>query len=135
MDEDVLAVASPALVPRALDRAGQVLDHPLLQLDSRTGDWGRWLAHHGVPGQRPPAMLFDQFATMAQGAVHGLGLAILPMFLVGRDLDEGRLMPVFGGPVRSEASYALVWPRDRAERGPLMSFRSWLATEVAGQGT
>lgn len=135
MDEDVLAVASPALVPRGLETARQVLDHPLLQLDSRTGDWGRWLAHHQVPGQRPPAMLFDQFATMTQGAVHGLGLAILPLFLIARELDEGRLVPVFGGPVRSEASYALVWPRDRPERGPLMSFRTWLAAEVDADGT
>ncbi len=135
MDEDVLAVASPALVPRGLETARQVLDHPLLQLDSRTGDWGRWLAHHQVPGQRPPAMLFDQFATMTQGAIHGLGLAILPLFLIARELDEGRLVPVFGGPVRSEASYALVWPRDRPERGPLMSFRTWLAAEVDADGT
>jgi LysR family transcriptional regulator, glycine cleavage system transcriptional activator len=135
MDEDVLAVAAPGLLLHPLSRAQQVLDHPLLQLDSRMGDWGRWLAHHGVPGQRPPAMLFDQFATMAQGAVHGLGVAILPMFLIARDLDEGRLIPIFGGPVRSEASYSLVWPNDRPERGPLTSFRTWLAAEVAADGT
>jgi LysR family transcriptional regulator, glycine cleavage system transcriptional activator len=135
MDEDVLAVSAPGLLPHPLTRADQVLDHPLLQLDSRMGDWGRWLAHHGVPGQRPPAMLFDQFATMAQGAIHGLGLAILPVFLIGRELDEGRLVPVFGGPVRSDASYSLVWPNDRPERGPLVSFRTWLATELAKAGT
>jgi LysR family transcriptional regulator, glycine cleavage system transcriptional activator len=135
MDEDVLAVASPALVPDGLKQAGQVLDYPLLQLDSRTGDWGRWLSHHGIPAHRPPAMLFDQFATMAQGAVHGLGLAILPLFLITRELEEGRLVPVFGGPIRSEATYSLVWPIDRPERGPLTSFRTWLAAEVAANGT
>ncbi|MES2146200.1 MAG: LysR family transcriptional regulator [Pseudomonadota bacterium] len=135
MDEDVLAVASPALVPRALEHAAAVLDHPLLQLDSRTGDWGRWLAHHGLADRRPPAMLFDQFATMTQAALHGLGLAVLPLFLIRRELDEGRLVPVFGDHIRSEASYALVWPADRAERAPLTSFRNWLAAEVASGGT
>ncbi len=130
MDEEVLAVAAPALVPHPLSAAIDVLRLPLLQLDSRVGDWGRWLAHHGVPGQRPPAMRFDQFATMAQGAVHGLGLAILPMFLIERDLTEGRLVPVFGGPVLAEASYHLVWPRDRPLRGPLTSFRSWIQGEI-----
>jgi LysR family transcriptional regulator, glycine cleavage system transcriptional activator len=135
MDEDVLAVAAPSVVPRPLVHAAEVLDHPLLQLDSRMGDWGRWLAHHGVAAQRPAAMQFDQFATMIQGAVHGLGLAVLPMFLIARDLEEGRLIPVFGGPIRAEASYALVWPKDRPERGPLASFRAWVAAEVAGQGT
>ena len=135
MDEDVMAVGSPDLVPQPLGQARDVLDHPLLQLESRTGDWGRWLAHHGVSVPRPPGMLFDQFATMAQGAVHGLGLAVLPLFLIGRDLAEGRLVPVFGGAVRSEASYSLVWPADRPMRGPLASFHAWLAQEVAAAGT
>ncbi len=135
MDEDVMAVASPQIVPIPLGSAAAVLRHPLLQLDSRTGDWGRWLAHHGIAGQRPPGMLFDQFATMTQGAVHGLGLAILPMFLIERELGEGRLVPVFGGAIRSEASYSLVWPKDRPERGPLSSFCNWIASEVGSAGT
>ena len=49
-----------------------------------------------IPGQRPPAMLFDQFATMTQGAIHGLGLALLPLFLIERELAEHRLIPAFG---------------------------------------
>ena len=63
MDEDLLAVAAPGLLKAALTAANDILSYPLLQLESRTGDWGRWLAHHGLAGQRPPAMLFDQFAT------------------------------------------------------------------------
>ncbi len=131
MDEAVLAVASPALVPHPLTAADQVLDLPLLQMESRTGDWGRWLAHHGVTGRRPVGMLFDQFATMAQGAVHGLGVALLPTFLTGRDLAEGRLVPVFGGEVPALGAYYLVWPADQLPRAPLVLFRDWLAVEAA----
>jgi LysR family transcriptional regulator, glycine cleavage system transcriptional activator len=131
MDEAVLAVASPALVPHPLTAADQVLNLPLLQMESRTGDWGRWLAHHGVAALRPAGMLFDQFATMAQGAVHGLGLALLPTFLIGRELAEGRLVPVFGGEVPALGSYYLVWPDDQPPRAPLVSFRDWLAIEAA----
>jgi len=130
MDEDILAVAAPALVPEPLDRATDILTHPLLQMESRTGDWGRWLAHHGAPGQRPPGMLFDQFATMAQGAVHGLGLALLPSFLIIRELEERRLIPVFGGTVPALGSYYLVWPRDRPPRAPLKSFRDWVTQQA-----
>jgi DNA-binding transcriptional LysR family regulator len=130
MDEDLLAVASPSLLPKPLSRAEDILTHPLLQMESRTGDWGRWLAHHGVAGQRPPGMLFDQFATMAQGAVHGLGLALLPTFLITRELAEGRLVPVFGGPIPALGTYYLVWPKDHPPRAPLASFRDWLATQT-----
>jgi LysR family transcriptional regulator, glycine cleavage system transcriptional activator len=130
MDEEVLAVAAPRLLPRPLASADQILTLPLLQMESRTGDWGRWLAHHGFTGHRPPGMLFDQFATMAQAAIHGLGAALLPRFLIGRDLEEGRLAPAFGPAVPAYGSYYLVWPKDRPERGPLTAFRDWAAAQV-----
>ncbi|WP_102226435.1 LysR family transcriptional regulator [Acidimangrovimonas sediminis] len=125
MDEEILAVAAPSLLPRPLAAPEEVLTQPLLQLESRTGDWGRWLAHHGRTGFRPGGMLFDHFATMTQAAIHGLGLALLPQFLIGRDLAEGRLVPAHGGPVRALGSYYLVWPEERPLRGPLASFRDW----------
>lgn len=131
MDEDILAVAAPSLLAEPMTAPEGVLRLPLLQLESRTGDWGRWLAHHGVAGKRPGGMLFDQFATMTQAAVHGLGIALLPVFLIGRDLEEGRLVPAFGGPVKALGSYYLVWPEDRPARGPLESFRTWAEGEAA----
>ena len=130
MDEDVLAVAAPALVPQPLRAATQALALPLLQLQSRPGDWGRWLASHGHPNQRPPAMLFDQFATMQQAAIHGLGAAILPLFLIDQDLAQPRLTPIFGPPTRAHGAYYLVWPSNRPPRAPLTSFITWLTGEL-----
>ncbi len=129
MDEALLAVAAPALVPEPLAQARDVLALPLLQIDSRTGDWGRWLAHHDAPGLRPPAMLFDQYATMAQAAIHGMGVALMPTFLIGAELAAGRLVRVHGGAVPALGAYYLVWPEARAPRAPLASFRDWLAEE------
>lgn len=129
MEEDLLAVVSPGLLKAALVDANDILSYPLLQLESRTGDWGRWLAHHGHPGQRPPAMLFDQFATMTQGTIHGLGAALLPLFLIERELAENRLVPAFGPAIPSLGSYYLVWPKDTPPRAPLASFRHWIAAE------
>jgi LysR family glycine cleavage system transcriptional activator len=128
MDEEVLAVAAPDFP--TLSKATDILTHPLLQLESRTGDWGRWLAHHGHPGQRPPGMLFDQFATLTQGAIHGMGAALIPTFLIERELAEGRLVPIFGPPVPALGSYYLVWPNTLPERAPLRSLRLWLQGET-----
>ena len=131
MEEDILAVAAPSLVPTPVSSADAVLSLPLLQLESRLGDWSRWFGHFGLPGLRPGGMMFDQFATMAQGAVHGLGAALLPLFLIERELAEGRLVPVFGPPVRAHGSYYLVWPEALPPRAPLTSFRRWLAADTA----
>jgi LysR family glycine cleavage system transcriptional activator len=129
MDEEVIAVAAPSFPP--LDKAADILRHPLLQLESRTGDWGRWLAHHGHPGLRPPGMMFDQFATLTQGAIHGMGAALIPTFLIQRELSEGRLIPVFGPAIAALGSYYLVWPNTLPERVPLRSLRLWLQAEIA----
>jgi LysR family transcriptional regulator, glycine cleavage system transcriptional activator len=128
MDEEVLAVAAPGFPP--LTNATDLLTLPLLQLESRTGDWGRWLAHHGHPGLRPPGMMFDQFATLTQGAIHGMGAALIPTFLIQRELAEGRLIPIFGAPIRALGSYYLVWPDTRPDRAPLRSLRLWLQAET-----
>ena len=130
MDEEVQAVAAPALLAATLPNAPDILSLPLLQLQSRPGDWGRWLAHHGSPNQRPPAMMFDQFATMMQAAIHGLGAALLPLFLIDEHLAKGTLVPVFGPPIRALGSYYLVWPDSRPPRAPLASFQTWLGQQM-----
>lgn len=129
-DEQILAVAAPALLPLPLTRAEDILALPLLQLESRTGDWARWLGQHGLPASRPPAMLFDQFATMQQAAIHGLGAALLPLFLIEDDLSQGRLRPAFGAAIPAAGSYYLVWPETRPPRAPLTSFRDWLGSHL-----
>ncbi len=120
LDEDVIAVTAPDPPP----------EPALLSLESRPGDWSRWFAHHGMTPPRTGGMLFDQFATMTQAAIHGLGAALLPVFLIERELADGRLIPLRGGPVRAIGSYYLVWPKDVPPRAPLASFRNWLAAGI-----
>ncbi|PLL12973.1 LysR family transcriptional regulator [Tabrizicola sp. TH137] len=132
MEEEVQAVAAPDLAIERVTGPGDLLSLPLLQIESRKGDWGRWFAAHGLPGQRPAGMVFDQFATMQQAAIHGLGVALLPRFLIEEDLATGRLVPVWGGAVRAAGSYWLVWPQTGAESPALSAFRDWIAAEAAG---
>ena len=132
MEEEVLAVCAPGAFPLPLAGVEALLDLPLLQIESRTGDWGRWFAGQGMAGVRPGGMLFDQFATMHQGAVHGLGVALLPTYLIAEDLAAGRLVPVWGGAVRAAGSYWLVWPKGVPSRPALRAFRDWIAGEAAG---
>ena len=130
MEETLIAVAAPNLIPHPIVSANDILSYPLLQLESRTGDWGRWFAHHGFQNQRPAAMLLDQFATMIQAAIHGLGVALIPSYLITTELATDRLIPAFGPAIPSSGRYALVWPNDRPTRAPLTSFITWLETHI-----
>ncbi|MDR5653795.1 LysR family transcriptional regulator [Ruixingdingia sedimenti] len=131
--ERLIACAAPAfLAAHPVAGAADLLDLPLLQIETRPTAWARWFQAQGVDAPPPRGMLFDQFAPMTQAAVHGLGVALLPDFLAEPELAEGRLVPAFGPAFGGVGSYWLVWPEARATYPPLAAFRDWLAGVTAG---
>ncbi|KIC41403.1 LysR family transcriptional regulator [Ruegeria sp. ANG-R] len=129
MREEVLPVCAPSLAA-GLDNLDALRSAPLLHLDSRPDAWERWfeMQGHAVTGLR--GMLFDQFSTMIQATIHGLGVALLPSYLVQDDLSAGRLVQAWDGPSVSLGSYYLVWPSDRSTPEPLRSFQDWVKDQL-----
>ncbi|MFT6675333.1 MAG: DNA-binding transcriptional LysR family regulator [Sulfitobacter sp.] len=130
MPETVVPVCAPDLLGAPLTNPRDVLDHPLLHLETRPRGWARWLAALGVEGDPPAGMVFDQFSTMAQAAIHGLGVALLPTFFADPYLRNQQLMLASRETTQSIGSYYLVWPRDREDGAALISFRNWLAEQA-----
>jgi LysR family transcriptional regulator, glycine cleavage system transcriptional activator len=128
MTERVVPVAAPVQAERGIAGAA------LLALSSRPAGWAEWWAATGRVGPVPaPLMRFEQVATLAQAAAAGMGVALMPAFLIRPELDSGALVAV-GDEVPSGAGYYFVEP----EPGPggrskpaVAQFRDWLLTEVA----
>ncbi|GLT09484.1 LysR family transcriptional regulator [Sulfitobacter porphyrae] len=132
MPETVVPVCAPDLMQAPVHDAAEMLNHPLLHLETRPKGWARWLAALGVEAEPPAGMVFDQFSTMAQAAIHGLGVALLPTFFADPYLRDGQLILASDQTTQSIGSYYLVWPRDRDTGAALSSFITWLAAQ-AGQ--
>jgi len=107
-----------------------ILAAPLLHLVSRPDAWERWFRSHGIEHDGARGMLFDQFATAAQAALSGLGVALLPKFLIEDELARGDLCAVVDGAVESVERYYLAWPTSRAFHPPLLAFRAWIKKAV-----
>lgn len=122
--ETVLAVCAPSLQARPIP------DQTLLHLETRPRGWARWLTAQGLEPPTDPGMQFDQFSTMAQAAVHGMGVALLPTFVAEPYLSAGTL--VLAAPDRQDSigAYYLVWPKTKAETGALTLFRDWIAKQT-----
>ena len=125
-EERVVPVCSPRLAPEPLGSAEDLLDLPLLQLETRPGAWEQWFAAHGVEVGSVTGMLVDQFATMTQAAVHEMGVALLPDYLAQVELERQTLVVPFGEASLVEGRYYLVWPSEAAVRPPLEKFTGWL---------
>ncbi|KUJ76263.1 LysR family transcriptional regulator [Ruegeria marisrubri] len=133
MREEVLPVCAPGLGQQATDSPDWLLSAPLLHLDTRPDAWERWFAAQSIAAPGLRGMLFDQFSTMIQATIHGLGVALLPSYLISTELEAGRLVPACPAPPVSLGDYYLVWPQDRAEPAPLVSFRAWLQGQLTTQ--
>lgn len=127
--EQILPVCAPDLLAgHRLEVPGDVLRLPLLHIQTRPDAWQGWLAQYGVEMDGPPpGTMYDQFATITQAALHGLGVALMPDYLVEQDLATDRLVAVFGDPVPAQGNYYLVWPQGRTHDPSLRAFRDWLA--------
>ncbi|MCX8508588.1 MAG: LysR family transcriptional regulator [Rhodobacteraceae bacterium] len=131
-DERLVATCSPGfLAAHPVSGPESLLTLPLLQLETRPTVWASWFAQHGIAGRAPSGMLFDQFGTMIQSAIYGMGVALLPEFLAKSELADGRLVAAWGASAPGDGSYYLVWPKVGEWYPPLQAFRSWLAAEAA----
>lgn len=127
--ERVIAVCAPGLRESArIGGAGDLLDLPLMHIQTRPTAWQDWFDRHGVAVTPPlPGTIYDQFATIIQAALHGLGVALLPDYLVETELATARLVPAWGGAIEARGAYYLVWPQARDRDPGLARFRDWLA--------
>lgn len=127
MQEYVVPVASPKLAKTLRGSPlSEVFSLPLLHLDTRPDAWEKWAGAVGHELCGPVGMLFDQFASMIQAALHGMGAALVPTYLIERELAEDRLIALWPEHRISIGAYYFVWPKERPPYQPRDLFISWL---------
>ncbi|UZD90594.1 LysR family transcriptional regulator [Cognatishimia activa] len=129
MDEELVPVAAPNLFLSETIEAADLKSVPLLNLESRPNAWRRWFDQNELEAVQSSGMVFDQFATMLQAVIGGLGVALMPKFLIADSADK--LLILDHLPTVSSGAYFLVWPESKANYPPLASFRAWLESEIA----
>lgn len=134
MRETVVPACSPALKKRhRFARPRDLLKVPLLHVSSRPDAWKRWLEAMDVQAANPPGMAVDQFALAAQAAAAGLGVALLPQFLMHEEFARGDLVEAIHAPFEGAERYYLAWPASRVNYPPLKALRDWLRTQAGRQ--
>lgn len=127
MNETVLPVCAPGFMDQhGIKTPEQLFSAPLIHLSSRPDAWNDWFHSQSLHGETGGRIVFDQFAAAAQAAIHGIGLALLPEFLIEQELAEGKLVKAFDAPQQSKEAYYFVWPARRDKYPPLIAFKEWL---------
>ena len=78
----------------------------MLHLTSRADAWRHWLDRAG------------------------LGIALIPRFLIAEELEKKQLTIAYNLPLKSDDAYYLVYPKENLSSSALKQFRKWLLEEV-----
>jgi len=131
MGEEAFPVCSPRFMrEHAPHTPGQVAELPLLQLSSRANAWDVWFQNAGIIPPRAQGMVFEQLSIIAQAAVAGLGVALLPRFLIQSELERGELLIIIDRPLQDSSGYYLVTPVEKSGYAPVVALRNWLLEMV-----
>jgi len=131
--EQLFAVCSPKLISgrRRLNKPADILNFPLLHLDSRA-DWTNWLQAAGLDGadvMHGPVL--NRASMVIDAAINGQGIALARTTLAAWDIINGRLVRPFSESLRLSKTYWIVCPKATATVPKIVTFRDWLLAEGA----
>lgn len=119
------------LLPQGTE-AEDLMSKPLLHLENRPGAWEEWFERHGLCAHHLRGMLFDQFTSMADAAMLGFGIALLPDHLAERYFADGRLRPAWPEYTDAKGQYYLVWNPLQTSSRPLTLLLDFLQQDANG---
>jgi LysR family glycine cleavage system transcriptional activator len=131
MHEDVVPVASPDFLAKNPVASPEALVQlPRIEMASRPGAWEYWFSSLGIEARSSGGMRFEQFSNVTQACIAGLGIALMPTFLIENELETRQLVKAFDHTVRSTSSYYLARPLAKVAYPPVVAFSEWLLDQV-----
>jgi LysR family transcriptional regulator, regulator of gene expression of beta-lactamase len=125
------ALLSPVCAPDIAARLRQPSDlyREVLLRSYRTDEWARWFAAAGVACPQLRGPVFDSSLIMAEAAAQGAGVALLPVAMFTRELQQGELVQPFAIET-AVGSYWLTSLRSKRPTAGMLAFRTWLLENV-----
>ena len=132
MGENPMPVCSPALLGnKTLLTAAAIAELPLLQQTTRPYAWRQWFNSQQLNIPRDmTGPRYERLSRLAQAAMHDMGIALIPPFLIQRELAEKRLVIANPQALSSIKAYYLMIPERKVESASLKAFRDWLVTQA-----
>jgi DNA-binding transcriptional LysR family regulator len=134
MGENPMPVCSPTLLGKKTDLTpAEIAELPLLQQTTRPYAWRQWFNSQNLNIPRDmTGPRYELFSMLAQAAMHDMGIALIPPFLIQRELAEKRLVIANAQAMSSIKAYYLMIPERKVESASLKAFRDWLVNQAQG---
>lgn len=135
MTETIVPICHPDLIEDGrLTEPADLGRQTLISYDTEPVSWSDWLTLANVSQLRPAeALQFEQMYFALQAAAEGLGVVLVPLFLVADDIISDKLCAPFGMRYYRQRQYFANSPTSPGNNLLLENFKQWLFKE--GQDT
>lgn len=130
MNETIVPVVSRAFRDEhTINTPHDLLRIQHLSMHSRPSAWKNWFKSQGISITNESGMSFEHFSTLSQACIAGIGVALMPEFLMESELERQDLVQV-GASIVNESAYYVAQPVQRAPNKAADLFKSWLLEEA-----
>ena len=130
MSETVVPVASPVFRDaNQISSSQDLLSVQRLSMHSRPTAWKNWFESQGIDLSSNSGMFFEQFSTLSQACVAGIGVALMPEFLIEPELKKKELVRI-GASVVNDSAYYVAQPIQQGANKAADLFKAWLLSEA-----
>jgi LysR family glycine cleavage system transcriptional activator len=132
MPEQMVTVCAPALLgSRKTLKPAQIAQLPLVQMTTRPLAWRQWFRSRGVEAEGDLlGTKVELFSMAVQAAIHGLGVALVPEYLVRDAFVRNVLAQACSGTFASGLSYYFIQPLTSTSLAPVEAFHDWITREA-----
>lgn len=126
--QEFVCIYSPCLLKNgeAIRKPKDLVGYPLLHLENPTLAWKKWANDYGIEEEKTQRGLrFAQYSAVIQAVMSGLGIALVPRFLVNAQLQDGRAI-AFSSFCYEDQGHYICFRTEKLERPILSAFRLWL---------
>lgn len=131
MSETIIPICHPKLlINKSIKTPEDINQFTVISYDTEPMKWSEWAKSAGVKDYRPTvALQFEQMYFALQAANEGLGVVLVPLFLVADDIATGKLCAPFGVAGARERKYYSVSRIKPKDSPTIKVFYQWLSQE------
>lgn len=135
-EEELIVVASPSIInSQKTDRIKALQSLPLIHTTTRPELWQSWNEEFDLfeSTKSLVGLSFQDFYISIAACVAGSGVALVPNFLVTKEIQSGTLIKLFDESLKSEKFYGLMISPNKEKNEAVIALRDWLIDETINE--
>lgn len=125
--EKCIAVCAPERLKQPIKSLDEFQHHVLIQSQSRPRAWEEYFQLQSTINEHPLfGPRFDTFYACIHAAMTGCGIALVPYFLVEKELQSGELQVAWPYEMQTQHSYYMTYPTSMTNTNKVNTMVQWV---------